>query len=102
MSIKFLIFVILMLLFVVLIVVGLFLIFVAKNLAVRFVRSRQRCGGVNMADYLTGVLGLFDATLRAMDTPLTLYGYTFSYWQVFIWVIVAGLIIWFIGRVIDA
>ena len=66
MSIKFLIFVILMLLFVVLIVVGLFLILAAKNLAVRFVRSRQRCEGVNMADYLTGALGLFDATLRAM------------------------------------
>jgi len=66
MSIKFLIFAILMLLFVALIVVGLFLILAAKNLAVRFVRSRQRCEGVNMADYLTGALGLFDATLRAM------------------------------------
>jgi len=45
---------------------------------------------------------LFEITKNLMDTPLTLYGYTFSYWQVFIWVIVAGLIIWFIGRVIDA
>lgn len=45
---------------------------------------------------------LFEITKNLMDTQLTLYGYTFSYWQVFIWVIVAGLIIWFIGRVIDA
>ena len=45
---------------------------------------------------------LFEITKNLMDTQLTLYDYTFSYWQVFIWVIVAGLIIWFIGRVIDA
>lgn len=42
---------------------------------------------------------LFVLTKNLMDTQLTLYGFTFSYWQVFLWVMVAGLIIWFIGKV---
>lgn len=41
---------------------------------------------------------LFAITKNIMNTQLTIYGYSFSYWQVFLWVIVAGLIIWFIGR----
>ncbi|WP_293009015.1 MULTISPECIES: hypothetical protein [unclassified Oscillibacter] len=42
---------------------------------------------------------LFELTKNLMDTQLTLYGFTFSYWQIFIWTMIAGLILWFLGKV---
>jgi hypothetical protein len=38
---------------------------------------------------------------KLMDTPLTLWGFTFSFWQIFLWVMVASLVLWFIWRVFN-
>lgn len=43
----------------------------------------------------------FAATVSLMKTPFTLYGFTFSWWEVFFWSIVAGLIIWFVRRLFN-
>jgi len=42
---------------------------------------------------------LFASAVAIFKTPMTVFGFTFSWWDVFIWSIVAGLLIWFIGRV---
>lgn len=44
---------------------------------------------------------MFTATLALFKTPLTLYGFTFSMWEIFLWGIVAGLLIWFVLRALD-
>jgi hypothetical protein len=43
----------------------------------------------------------FQAVLSLFKMEFTLYGFTFSWWQVFFWSIVAGLLIWFIGRIFN-
>lgn len=40
--------------------------------------------------WLSAVLGIF-------RVPFTLYGFTFSFWDVFLWSLVASVIIAFIG-----
>lgn len=40
---------------------------------------------------------LFAATLSVFQVDFTLYGYTFSMWDVFLWTTVAGLILGFVG-----
>ena len=42
---------------------------------------------------------LFSFALDLLKTPLSLYGYTFSFWQMFWWTLVAGLLIWLIVRI---
>ena len=41
---------------------------------------------------------LFQSVADLFKLEFTLYGFTFSWWQVFFWSIVAGLLSWFIGR----
>lgn len=43
-----------------------------------------------MQSWLTAVLSVF-------QVPFTLYGFTFSLWDVFLWSLVAGLLFAFIG-----
>ena len=43
----------------------------------------------------------FDATLAVFKVPFTLNGHTFTFWQVFLWVIIAGMLISFLGRLFD-
>lgn len=42
---------------------------------------------------------LFSAVLEAFQIEFTIYGFTFSLWQVFCFDIVAGLVAWGIGKV---
>ena len=42
---------------------------------------------------------VFNLTLSLFKYPFTLFGYTLSAWEVFIWSIVAGLVIWFFKEV---
>jgi hypothetical protein len=44
---------------------------------------------------------LFSATLSIFQVPITIWGFTFSWWDVFIWSAVAGLVLAFIGGVFD-
>ena len=39
----------------------------------------------------------FSATLAVFQVPLTLFGFTFSFWDIFIWTAVADLLLVFIG-----
>jgi hypothetical protein len=43
----------------------------------------------------------FDGTKSIMQTSMTIYGFTFSWWDVFLWAVVAGLLIWFLRRIFD-
>lgn len=40
----------------------------------------------------------FAVTKSMFDMPLTLYGFTFSFWKIMLWSMVAGLLIWFLWR----
>ena len=44
---------------------------------------------------------LFSFTLEIFKTPFTLYGFTFSFWQIFVWSIVAGIALYLIWRFFD-
>lgn len=50
---------------------------------------------------MDGLKSTFLAVKSVMEIPLTLCGFTFSMWQIFLWVMVAGLLIWFLGRVFN-
>lgn len=39
------------------------------------------------------------AVISLFKVEFTIYGFTLSWWQVFLWSIVASLLIWFIGRI---
>lgn len=39
-----------------------------------------------------------DMTMAFFTLPFTIYGFTFSFWDVFLWTTVASLLIWFLGR----
>ena len=41
----------------------------------------------------------FSFVLSLFQSPLSLYGYTFSFWQMFWWTLVAGLLLWLIVRI---
>lgn len=41
---------------------------------------------------------MFAATLRIFQLEFSMYGFTFSFWQVFLFVIVGGILLTFIGR----
>lgn len=40
----------------------------------------------------------FAATLNLFKLEFTLYGFTFSFWEVFLFTIVGGILLSFIGR----
>ena len=40
----------------------------------------------------------FAATLNLFKLKFTLYGFTFSFWEVFLFTIVGGILLTFIGR----
>ena len=42
---------------------------------------------------------IFDALIDLMKMPFTIHGFTLSLWGVFIWTIVAGLVIWAIVKI---
>lgn len=42
---------------------------------------------------------VFSAVMRLFKLEFTLYGYTFSWWEVFVFSIVAGLVLWFFWEV---
>lgn len=42
---------------------------------------------------------LFDAVIDLMKIPFTIYGFTISLWSIFVWVLVAGVVIWIIGKI---
>lgn len=46
------------------------------------------------------ILGtLFEKTMQIFRIELTLWGFTFSFWEVFAFVLVAGVLAWIIGEV---
>jgi len=44
---------------------------------------------------------LFSTVIDVFKTPFTLYGFTFSFWQIFVWSIVAGIALYLIWRFFD-
>ena len=44
---------------------------------------------------------LFSSTLSVFQVEFTLLGFTFSMWDVFLWTFVAGIVIWFIGGLLN-
>lgn len=45
---------------------------------------------------------VFQMTYNVMQTPMTLYGFTFSWWDVFMWSALAGVAAFFLGRYFNA
>lgn len=39
---------------------------------------------------------VFNAVLGIFKLPFTIYGYTFSFWQIFLWSAIAAIILWFL------
>lgn len=50
---------------------------------------------------MENVKAMFDATLAVFKIPITIYGFTFSFWNVFLFVIVGGMVLAFIGRLFN-
>lgn len=50
---------------------------------------------------MSDVQAVFAATLALFKMEFTIYGFTFSFWNVFLFVIVAGLVLRFIGGLFD-
>lgn len=46
---------------------------------------------------MEAIQALFTSTLAVFQVELTLFGFTFSMWDVFIWTLIAGIVIAFIG-----
>lgn len=44
---------------------------------------------------------LLSATLGVFQAPFTIWGFTFSWWDVFIWATIAGIVLAFIGGIFD-
>ena len=42
---------------------------------------------------------LFSAVLSLFQLEVNLYGFTFSFWQVFVWTTVAGIVAWILAEV---
>lgn len=40
---------------------------------------------------------LFSATMEIFKIEFTLYGFTFSFWDIFLWTTVAGIVLGFVG-----
>lgn len=47
---------------------------------------------------MESVAALFDAVLSVFQIDFTLFGFTFSLWDVFIWTFLGGILLLFIGR----
>lgn len=48
------------------------------------------------------VFGVYiSAVVRAMDTPFTVFGFTFSFWNVWLWSCIMGILAWMIWRLFD-
>lgn len=43
------------------------------------------------------LVALMDSTLSLFKIKFTIYGYTMSFWEIFLWVILAGIVVGFIG-----
>ena len=50
---------------------------------------------------MENIKAMFDATLAVFQLPFTIYGFTFSFWNVFLFVIVGGMVLSFIGRLFN-
>ena len=46
---------------------------------------------------MSDVQAMFEATLAIFKMEFTIYGFTFSFWNVLLFVIFGGMIIYFIG-----
>lgn len=42
---------------------------------------------------------MFSAVMRLFQLEFTLYGFTFSFWQVFVFAVVASLVCWLLREV---
>jgi hypothetical protein len=54
-----------------------------------------------MSGDITDFARVIEATYRIFNIRFTLYGFEMSYWQVFIFTIVASLLVWAIGRLFE-
>lgn len=45
---------------------------------------------------------LFDFVLDLLRTPITLYGFTFSFWSVIVWSLVATVCLFIIGKIFNS
>lgn len=49
---------------------------------------------------ITDIGAMFTAFLRVMQIPLTIYGFTFSMWEVFLFTAIASCLLWVLMEVI--
>lgn len=49
---------------------------------------------------ISDVGALFSAVVELFKIEITIYGFTFSMWQVFLFDIAAGIVGWFLGKVL--
>lgn len=42
---------------------------------------------------------MIDATVRLFSVEFTIYGFTFSFWEVFLFSIAASITAWFLGKI---
>ena len=44
---------------------------------------------------------IISAVVQAMDTPFTVFGFTLSFWDVWLWSIIMGIVFWVIWRLFN-
>lgn len=47
---------------------------------------------------MSDFVGFMTAIVSGLQTPVTIYGFTFSFWDISMWSLLAGLIVWFVVR----
>lgn len=50
---------------------------------------------------MENVAALISHTVAIFDIDFTLYGFTMSMWDIFKWTFVAGVILYFLGRIFN-
>jgi len=46
-------------------------------------------------------LSVMQAIANGMQTPFSVYGFTFSFWDVYWWSLFVGLITWVLSRILN-
>ena len=47
------------------------------------------------------IASFLSVIVQGMSIPMNIYGFTFSFWDIFLWSIIAGVVVWIVGRVIN-
>lgn len=47
------------------------------------------------------IYNFFSAVIQLFKIPMNVYGYVFTFWDVFLFTAVVGLIMWFVGSLFN-